>query len=350
MHLKPESGLLVAGWSRLRQSHKVLWWVYVVNLVLALFSAIGLSLRLSRVLDHSAAAARLVNGMDLGYLIELAAHPDVQPAIAFNSSLAAAALFFLFMLFALGGILQSYARGRHLVPGEFFQAAGSFFWRFVRLLLWTFVFLIPGGILLALFGAVIGRATANSSHASLEFWLRLAAYAVVWILLTIVRLCFDIAQVKTVGEDRRDMTRVLGASIRLTLRNLGTLFPIYFGLSLLGWAGTALVFWCWLKAVPADNTLAMFLLGQFIALLWITTRLWQRACEVVWFQRYQSLQLPLALLTNDETDAANAIQADGVLSEADAMPPTVSASESQTALDEAPATLPQYAPPEPPAN
>lgn len=295
MQRKAEPGLLVAGWNRLRQSHKALWWVYAVNLVLSLFSAVGFGLRISRVLDHSTASARLVTGMNLGYLIELATHRDVQPAIAFNSTLAASALFFLFTLFALGGILQSYARERHLVPGEFFQAAGSFFWRFVRLLIWTVVFLISVGIIYALFVALITRAFASSSHPTMEFWLRLIVCAVIWIILAIIRLCFDLAQVRTVIEDRRGMTRVLAECIRLTRRHLRQLFPVYFAISLVGWIGTALAFWCWLKLAPPENTLLMFVLGQFVVLLWITTRLWQRAAEVTWFQRYRQSQLALAL-------------------------------------------------------
>ena len=42
-------------------------------------------------------------------------------------------LFFLFMLFVTGGILESYRQDRRLTTGEFFAASGAFFWRFVRL-------------------------------------------------------------------------------------------------------------------------------------------------------------------------------------------------------------------------
>jgi hypothetical protein len=298
---RTQPGLLAAGWNLLRQSHKVLWWVYVVNLVLGLLSITGLSLRLSRVLNHSLAADQLVHGMDLGHLVELLANPGVQPLTAVNCSLAYSALFLLFMLFALGGILESYVRGRHLVPGEFFQAAGAFFWRFVRLLLWTLLFLIPPAIVFYFGNVLASRLGDRSAVASLAFWLRLIVCAIVWLILAVIRICFDVAQVKAVIEDRRAMTRVLGEALALARRHLGTLFWMYFRITLIGWVGAALAVWCWLALVPPPMTVLTFLLGQCIALLWIATRLWQRACEVAWYQRTQPPALLLAAAGSDES-------------------------------------------------
>ncbi len=324
---KTKPGLLAAGWTRVRQSHKVLWWVYVVNLVLGLFSAFALALRLSGLLNHSLAASRLTKGMDMGVLVELLSLPEALSTGALHGSLVASVLFFLFMLFALGGILQSFARQRHLVPGEFFQAAGAFFWRLVRLLLWTLVSFIPVGILYALLSGIASRIAANSAHAALEFYLRFAVYLVVWLVMIVVRLCFDVAQVKLIVEDRHRVTRTLRAAIGLTRAHLGTLFWMYFRINLIGWVGSVIIFWCWLKGVAPEMTLFSFILGQLLALLWIVVRLWQRASEVVWFQRIQLAAVPVDMAAPEPL----------------AVP--------EPLLQEAPANVAEYVPPaDPPAG
>ena len=127
MKADPKSGPLAAGWRLLWQTQRIVWWIYALNLALGLFSSLGLAVRLSRVLDHSFAAQRLYHGFDVAFFLELAANPEVQLSSRTVSSLTFAAIYFLVLLFATGGILDSYARNRALVPGEFFQGCGAFF-------------------------------------------------------------------------------------------------------------------------------------------------------------------------------------------------------------------------------
>jgi hypothetical protein len=274
------------------------------------------------VLAHSEASGRLFHGLDLGYLIELAAKSEVQLATHTTVSVALAVIFFLFMLFATGGIIESYARERELVPGEFFQAAGAFFWRLVRLLLWLIVFLVPIAILAGLVNSYSGRLASDSSYEKLGFGVEVAGFVVLWLVSIVIRLCFDMAQVEAVLEDQRGMTRVLGASIRRTLANFGTLFWLYFWPSLLGWAGAAVAIFLWVKFIHSEYTVPSFLLGQFVAWLWIATRLWQRASEVVWYRRQRPAEIPV-LVTADNIDAVK---------------------------EEGLAEVARYTPPEPPAS
>jgi hypothetical protein len=280
---------VVAGWRLLWRTQGVLWWLYAVNLVLGFFSAAGVALRVGGVLDHSLAAERLYHGFDLAYFYELAAHPDVQLVTRSTSALLFASIFFVFMLFATGGILETYLRERRLGPGEFFQGCGALFWRFVRLLLWLAAVLV---FLLLIGTAVRGtvdRLIGNSPHERLGFLLDLCGLACAVIVLMIVRLWFDMAQVCAAAEDERAMLRTLVRAFRLTFSNFGRLFGMYFGLCLFAWAGTIITMYIWVRFVPAERIGTAFLLGQLIAWLWLAVRLWQRASEVVWYQR-QRLQ------------------------------------------------------------
>ncbi len=284
---------VAAGWRLLWQTQRILWWIYAVNLVLGFLSALALSARLGGVLDHSLGSQYLFHGFDLAYFIELATSPEVsaRPMAAVGFS----AVFFLFMLFVTGGVLEAYARNRMLVPGEFFQGCGAFFWRFVRLVLWLVAALVPVALLASGVRHLADRLSDSSSAEMLGFWVEMAGLAVVGLLLMAVRLWFDMAQVRAVVEDERGMTRTLLRTLRLTLSNFGSLFWMYFRLSMVAWLGTLLAGYIWARLVPAERIGAVFLLAQFVAWLWIATRLWQRASEVIWYQRQRPEPAPIAV-------------------------------------------------------
>jgi hypothetical protein len=294
MSRRSQPGPLSAGWRLVWHTHPVLWWIYAVNLTIGLFSAIGFATRVGHVLNHSLAAQHLYHSFDLAYVLELAINPDAQLASRPTSSFTFAALFVLFMLFVLGGVLDTYARNRSLVPGEFFQGCGGFFWRFVRLLLWLGVVLLPLAALAIGLNRWSDYLSEYSSHEKLGFWVLAAGFTMILLLLMAVRLWFDMAQVRTVVEDERSVTRALGRAFTLTYRNFAPLFSMYLAITLVAWAGTALALYFWAKFVPSEGTLLAFLTAQFIAWLWIVSRLWQRATKVIWYQRQRpSPALPL---------------------------------------------------------
>jgi hypothetical protein len=297
---KHESCPLVAGWRLLWQTQRIMWWIYAVNLVLGFLAATGFSLRVGRVLDHSLAADRLYHAFDLSYVIELLSHPDVQFAARPTNSLAFASIFFIFMLFATGGIIESYVRNRMLVPGEFFQGCGAFFWRLVRLWLWLLAALAPIAVLAMGGNKLLPRLLRDASEKA-EFFARLAGWVVLALALMIVRLWFDMAQVRTVAEDDRGVTRTLGRAFKLTFSNFSALFTIYLLPSLLAWAGSVVAITIWVRFVPANRLGLSFLLGQFVAWLWIATRLWQRASEVIWYQRAYPQPTALPAIPVQET-------------------------------------------------
>ena len=60
-----EPGVVVAGARLVWRRQRVLWWVYGVNLLLALPAALRASMSFGGVLNSSLAAERLVKGFDL---------------------------------------------------------------------------------------------------------------------------------------------------------------------------------------------------------------------------------------------------------------------------------------------
>jgi len=287
-----ESGIVIGGWRLLWRRQSLLWWVYAVNLILAVFATLPVVLRLSRVLNSSLAADRLYHGFDLPTFIELASHPDVALAAHVPGAALFAIVFFVFMLFLTGGILASYRQEQKPSRGEFFRACGAFFWRFVRLLI--FMAIIVGLILLV--GNRIRHwsdtLAAESPYEKLGFWVELSGGLLLLFILMCVRLWFDMAQVRAVAEDERKMRRTFLTAFKLTFSNFGTLFWLYLRISLVAWIGLLVGFWVWLRFVRPEWVWVSFLLQQAVILLWLGTRLWQRASETLWYRRRYPVPVP----------------------------------------------------------
>lgn len=289
-----EPGIVTGGWRLLWRRQSILWWVYAVNLILAIFAALPLVLRVSGVLNSSLAAHRLYHGFDLPTFLELASHPDVALAAQVPGSVLLAVIFFVFMLFLTGGILESYRREQKPSRGEFFHACGAFFWRFVRLLI--FMAIIVGLILLA--GNRIRQwsntLAAESAIEKLGFWVELSGGLLVLFVLMCVRLWFDMAQVRAVVENEHKMRRTMLTAFKLTFRNFGSLFWMYLRISLVAWAVLVVGFWVWVRFVRPEWVWVSFLVQQAVILGWLGTRLWQRASETLWYQRVYAFSAPVS--------------------------------------------------------
>ena len=195
------------------------------------------------------------------------------------------------MLFE-GGILETYQRDSGLTTAEFMEACGQMFWRFVRLFICMLLVLVP--VVIAARGVKrwSDKLGTDSPRAMLGFWVELAGLLVVALLLMAVRLWFDVAQVRAVAENERAMGRALLHALRLTLANFRTLFWIYLRISLIAWAFAAAAFWGWIRLVRSEWIGVSFFLGQAVLLVWLGTRLWQRASEMVWYQKHRLAPSP----------------------------------------------------------
>jgi len=278
-------GLVAAGAALVWRRQRVLWWVYAVNLVIGLLGAAGARQQLDKLLKFSLAGEGLTKGFDVGMFLELVNRPEANLMRSAGSSFLFAALFPLFMLFVTGGILAVYCEDRKFTAGDFFAASGAFFWRFVRLALFS---LVPFGIL---FGMLPGVSKVSdylgdrAVSAQTGFYILLAGAIVVTLLVLFVRLWFDIAQVRAVVQDEHKMWPNLWKALGISRRNVTTLFRVYLCISGVAWVTLAGGLWLWAK-LPPTATPVTFLLLEFIILMQLLTRLWQRASSVTWYQRH----------------------------------------------------------------
>jgi hypothetical protein len=304
-----QRGLLREGFFRLKNYKRILWWMFIVNLVLATLGAFPAAKSMHMATAHSLQARRLVDSFDIGAFSSLASDPEVNlfsttghslyfigafSAEGYNSevklfstaanSLHFALLFMLFSLFLTGGVLEAYRANRKLTTREFFEACGNYFWRWIRLLLMMAIILIPIVFLGEALLKYTGTLLEDSPSEKAGFWFFFASAGVIGFLLICVRLWFDIAQVRTVVEEDSGMLCNLRHALMLTFGNFPTLFWMYLRLAVLGWIAFGLGLWIWARR-PAAGFEWTILLLELVVLWGFAMRLWQRACEMVWYQR-----------------------------------------------------------------
>jgi hypothetical protein len=277
------TGVLRRGVSLVVRHQRILWWVFAVNLVLGGLGASSTARLLGSALHHSLAGEKLTNNFDVGMFLELVSQPDVKLFSHAGGIFLFACLYFLFLLFIAPGVTSVYLEDGRLTTGEFFQAAGTFFWAFVRLALWS---LIPVILVNLLHEGVHSGADYIGDRAVADqtgFYLLVIGSIPVLLLLVWVRLWFDLAQVRAVAVNERKTRRDVAHTFGLALRRTWYVYGSYILIGVLVWVVTAVALLIWTK-LPGRAVLLTFLLLEVIMLAHIFGRLWQKACATTWYR------------------------------------------------------------------
>ena len=281
--MNEQRGLLSEGFRRVWHYQRVLWFIFGINVVFGHFGA-GAATHKLDLLDHTLQSRRLTDVFDYGTFSALSSNPEVKLFEVGGVSIGFSLVFFVGMLFLTGGILEAYRSGRRLTTREFFEACGSYFWRWVRLFILMLIVLIPVMIFVYSVGSSSGEMMLNAAQEKNAFWLLVGDVVFGGLLLMCIRLWFDMAQVRAVVEEETGMIRNAGAAFKVMLGNFGTLFWMYLRISVLGWLVLALGLWIWTKT-PARQFDLAFLCLEVVVLTGFGVRLWQRASEMAWYQR-----------------------------------------------------------------
>jgi hypothetical protein len=278
-----DQGVLGSGFSLVVRHQRILWWVFAVNLILGGLGASGTARALGSALHHSLAGEKLTSHVDLGMFVELVSQPSVKLFSHSGGVLLFAGLYFLFLIFITPGIISVYLEDRALTTGEFFGAAGTFFWMFVRLTLWS---LIPFILVNLLYEGVQSAANYIGDRAVTDqtgFYILVIGCIPVLLLLVWVRLWFDLAQVRAVAMKEWKTRIDVARTFRLVLRRTWHVYWSYIVISIVTNVVTAVALLIWTK-VPGRAVAVTFLLLEIIMLAHIFGHLWLKACATTWYR------------------------------------------------------------------
>jgi len=286
-------GLLRSGFGMVMRNKRYLFWFWLLNLTLAEFGTAAFRGGAHAILDHSLYAGRLLRGFDAGVLVDLLAKLDS----AQTSSMALPAgyfafVFFLFTAIFLPGVFAGYASTYRLPREDFFRACGRNLWRFIRIMIIAGIVMgIFAAALFAANGAIVKKA-AESTNEKLPFELQITGLAVIFLIMTTLRIWFDLAEADTVLNDQRAVRKSLASAFKHTFRSLGSLLGSYILSTLVAAIFLLGGLWIWMKLVAPESIIGAFVIAQITLFLLLIPRFWQRGIAVSYWQ--QRMLIPVA--------------------------------------------------------
>jgi hypothetical protein len=281
-----KKGLLSGGYEKVVRNKRYIFWFWLLNLTLAEFGVAAFRNQAHAILDDSLYSGGLVRGFNLGVFIEMLARPEFGPTMA--STMPAvyfACLFFVFTVLFLPGVFLGYASNYRLPRDEFFRACGRNLWRFIRLLIVAGIVMgIVAGALFGIRGALV-KAAGESTNELLSFEVSMACVLVIFLVMTVLRIWFDLAEADVVLSDQKAVRKSIGAGFRCTFRHLGRLLTSYVVTTIVAAVILAAGIWLWRHGVGPERVGRAFLVSQLTLLLLLIPRFWQRGIAVAYWQR-----------------------------------------------------------------
>jgi hypothetical protein len=287
--------LLGAAAGMVDANKRYIFWFYLLNLLLAAFGTTAFVNQAHSILDHSLYSDRLVRGLDVAVLSEFFSRPEFGSVEApIHDAMHLSFLFFLMTALFLPGVFQGYASTYRLPRDDFFRACGRNLWRFIRLLIVAgIVFGVLAGALFGTREALVKKA-GDSTNELLPFEVRVAGIVVIFLVMTLLRIWFDLVEVDVVLSDQRAVRKSIAAGFRHKWRSLGRLLANYVFISVVAAVIVVAGIWSWIKFVPPDNVVRAALLGQVILFLALILRFWQRGVAVAYY--LEKMEVPVAVV------------------------------------------------------
>lgn len=294
--------LLSSGLSMLLANKRYILWFWLLNIFLAILGTSAFRESAHTILDHSLYSDRLTEGMHLATMIDLFMRPEFGPMITATApALWLACTFFLATALFLPGVFAGYASTYRLPREDFFRACGRNLWRFIRLMIIAGIVMgILAGLLFKANGAIATKAE-ESTNELLPFTLRMIGLFLIFLIMSTLRIWFDLAEADTVLNDQRAVRKSISSGFRHTFHSLGRLLGSYVLATVVAAIILVAGLWCWIHFVPSSSVTRAFLLIQAIMLLLLIPRFWQRGIAVSYWQ--QRMLVPVVAVHPTEPEA-----------------------------------------------
>ncbi len=293
--MNDQKGILSSGLGRVLRNKRYILWFWLLNLTLAEFATSGFRKAAHAILDHSLNAERLTHGFDLGVFIAMMMRPEFPPTTSLSTpGLYFGCLFFLATAVFLPGVFLGYSSTYRLPREEFFRACGRNLWRYIRIMIIAGIVMgIVAGLLFAANGAIVKKAGESTSEL-LPVRLQFIGLAVIFLIMTTLRIWFDLAEADAVLNDQRAVRKSIAAGFRHTFRSLARLLGSYVIATIVAAIILLGGIWVWLKAVSPESVVGAFVVSQITLFLLLIPRFWQRGIAVSYWQ--QKMLIPVVAM------------------------------------------------------
>jgi hypothetical protein len=228
-----------AGLQQAWRNKRLVLIYYLVNFLVALLLVLPFRTQLQNFVGRSFMAEELASRLDLDFLFEFIKGSQASLTAAMVLVALAGVAYAAIQLFLSGGALTVFIKGVTAASPLFWSDASRYFWRFVRLLLWSSLI---GGFLLCLplLASAIQRLVFGSDpYQYITYygnWLQMGLRHIGFILYVMV---FDYARIYVVATDERRMRVALWRGVQFVMRNFWRALGLALCLYLVGLAALA---------------------------------------------------------------------------------------------------------------
>jgi hypothetical protein len=265
-----------SGFRRAMSEWKMIFLLYVINLLVALPLALAFRSSLASGFGASMDSSSLMQGLDFSVMQEfLKLHRDGIGAIM--QQVAWVLLIYMIINTFLAGGILTLVRGKKepFSASAFFAGCGTYFLRYLRLfLVFGILLVLVLAIVSAVLGGIVSTMTDSASSEVIAFWAYVAMFVLLLLPAMLVIMIADYAKIIVIMQDEHSMLRTAWQSTKLVFRN----FFKVIGLELLMVLIPIVLFvvYMWLDLsigmTSGMTILVMFVLQQ----LFIVTKAWTK--------------------------------------------------------------------------
>ena len=289
--------LLPSGLGMLMRNKRYIIWFWLLNVLLTVYGTSAFREAAHPIFDHSIYSEKLLHGLDLSVVVDMFMKPEFGAALSMTTpAVYFAIIFFLATALLLPGVFAGYASTYRLPRDDFFRACGRNLWRFIRIMIIAGIVMgIVAGILFAINGAIVKKAD-DSTNELLPFELQMLCMAIIFLVMTTLRIWFDLAETDTVLNDQRAVRKSIGTAFLHTFRGLFRLLASYLVSTIVAALILVVGIWCWLHFAPSDGWVAAAVISQITLLLLLIPRFWQRGIAVTYWHQHMMMTAPGGIL------------------------------------------------------
>jgi hypothetical protein len=155
--------------------------------------------------------------------------------------------------------------------------------------------IVMGVAAAALFGIRMPllKMAEESTNELLPFYISMTSLVVIFLVMSALRIWFDLAQTDVVLSDQRAVRKSIGTAFGHTWQNLGRLVVSYVVITIFAAVVLVAGLLVWLKLVPPASVLGAIIVSQLTLLLLLIPRFWQRGVVVTYY--LQNMVAPIVV-------------------------------------------------------
>jgi hypothetical protein len=227
-----------------------------------------------KIVGSTLAAESLVQKMDYHILFDTLFHHGEQTSMIFAVALILIVLYIPVSLLFKGGILHTLREKQTQEEGEnpqkflplFFQGAGKFFGRFLRLWIYSLILWV-GFLLVNVVLHPIGKLLTNDGfNEHMLVYVFIGRIVIGLFLVLLIKMIMDYTRIRIVVEETPKVFRSFMQTLKFVFGNLGKTLALFYLLFLTGIL-IMILFWLAKSSVPSTSVAGSalgFLIGQVV--------------------------------------------------------------------------------------